>query len=290
VTPTIKKKSQRGFGLIILVMLIAVSAILIASTTLMMKNAVAQIQLQIDQTKAYYLAQSGVMRAIHNWFISSATDTSRRYAELNTTITGNQIFKTGSQANFAYFSFNSADWQTSNTILRAWNIRNIHSTNSITVKSVKISWSPAAPGVNLNRIRLANTTVASGPFLNGATIPLTLSTLTSGSAWGGNNTNLRWTGNPTATGNITINAQWTFNDDSATKDSVTHNVLFWNGAQAGAGLPGQHTFSVTSTGQVNQSGGQAFKVLSTVKATVSGDPSSGNVEVIDWEKVDKNIP
>lgn len=250
------------------------------------------MQLRIDKVKAHYLAQAGVMNAIHNWLASNNNETNRRYAELNTTVTGNQIFKTGCQANFAYFALDQSDWQVANTVLRRWQIANIHSANAITIKSVVVSWNPASPGVTLTEVRLNNTVVASGSFANGALIALTPTALASGGNWSGNNTRFTWSGNPTNTGSITIHAQWTFNDDSATKDSVTHNVLFWNGAQNNTGRPLMHTFCVTSTGQVAQtSGKEGFPILKTIKATCSGSPASGaNVEIMDWQEVDKNIP
>ena len=284
--------NDKGLGLIVLIALIAIFGFISVGASVALTNGVNEMQLRIDKVKAHYLAQAGVMRAIHNWLSSNSTEASRRYAELNTTISGNQIFKTGCQANFAYFQFSSAVWASSNTILNSWRMTNIHSANSITVKSVTVSWSPAVSGVVLNRIRLNGSIVASGSFTNGSVVPLTLTALTSGSSWSGSTTDFRWSANPTGTGSITINAQWTFNDDTSTKDSVTHNVLFWNGAQSAAGRPTTRTFCVTSTGQVAQSSGkEGFPILKTVKATCSGTPGSGaNVEIMDWQELDKNIP
>ena len=306
--------NQKGFGLVILVALIAISGILVGSTALLMSNSTRQMQLKIDQSKAYYLAQAGIMRAIYNWRISNATDTSRRYAQLNTTVTGNQIFKTSggtlanmTQANFAYFSFDeggtsNADWNPTSR-LRRWTIRNIHTnvagtSDGIIFKQVKISWTPSG-AETLTEISL-NNRKTSGSFANGSTVTLSGTvaqrTLAANSAWTGNNNYFQWSGVPPDP--ITVTVQWIFNDDSTTKDSQTHSVIYWDGCKSAANCDGlgtefgrrvMHTFAIMSTGQVNQSGGKAFKVLQTVKATVSGTPASG-VEIIDWQKVDKNIP
>ena len=284
--------NHKGFGLVILIALIAIFGIISIGTSVVLTNGINQMQLRIDKVKAHYLAQAGAMRAIHNWLSSNAGEANRRYAELNTTVTGNQLFKTGCQANFAYFQFGSAAWASANTVLRAWQITNIHSANAITLKSVKVNWVPAAVGVNLTQIRLNNVSVASGSFANGSVISLASTSLASGSNWSGNNTNFTWSANPMSGASITIRAQWTFNDDSATKDSVTHNVLFWNGAQSNAGRPATRTFCVTSTGQVAQSTGkEGFPILETVKATCSGSAGAAtNVEITDWQELDKNIP
>ncbi len=298
---TLRTKKEKGFGLVILVVIIAVAGILITSTSLYFRDATRQMQLGIDQIKAYYLAQAGVMRALYNWRVSNATDINRRYTELNTTITGNQIFKTGSQANFAYFTFDAVngqqdtEWFAGNTRLRRWRIRNIHSANSITVTKAKVSWSPVGT-TTLSDIQLNNNSVATGaggPFASGTEITLTNSaanrTLLPGAVWSGNNTYLTWNGSgPPDPALVTV--EWTFADDSPTKDSKAHRVVYWNGAKSGAGRPTEHTFSVTSTGQVNQSSG-GFKVLKTVKATVSGTPGGGSsMEITDWDKIEKNIP
>jgi len=65
----------------------------------------------------------------------------------------------------------------------------------------------------------------------------------------------------------------------------------WDGAHSGAGLPLQRTFTVMSTGQVNQSAAAGhFKVMKTVKAALSGAPGATSMEITDWEEDEKNIP
>ena len=55
-------KDRSGFGLLLMVGLIAVSGILLSSSLWFFANEMRQIQLRIDQTKAHCLAQAGVMR------------------------------------------------------------------------------------------------------------------------------------------------------------------------------------------------------------------------------------
>lgn len=301
--------NRGGYGLILFILVIAIIGILTAATGLLFANAGRELQLRIDDGKAYYLAQAGVMDCIQDWRVSNATDLNRRYDDQNITLTGNQLFKTGCQANFAYFYFNgggtaTAQWQNgsgSRRRLRRWNLRNIHvaeagTADNIIVTQARVTWTPTN-AAQLIDLRLNNVSVipAGGPFANGTTLTLTGTaaqrTLTPGSTWTGNNTYLEWNINPStpAAGVIQVRVQWTFADNSATKDSVSHAAEFWNAAQAGA-APVRRTFCVTSTGQVNQTVG-AFKVMETVKATVSSISAAyTSQEIINWEKIDKNIP
>lgn len=296
-------QNSKGFGLILLIFLIAVFGILFAGTSVILTNASRRLQLEIDKTKAHYLAQAGVMRGIYDWKIDAAGEAARQFDDLNTTITGNQIFKTGCQADFAYFSFNltqDTEWFTSGgrQRLRRWRLRNVHvaeagTADNIIVTSVKISWTPA--GSTVRQVQLGGSVVlAVGSYANGSTNVLTgtagARTTTPGSLNGGNGTFIEWNTAPDPPDPITVNVQWTFSDNSSTKDSISRNILYWDGARAGT-PPTNHTFMVTSTGQVNQSGGQAFKVLETVRATVSGAPGGATaMEITDWQTLEKHIP
>ncbi len=105
-------RSQSGFGLILLVAVISVSTVLLYASGRMFEDSMRETQLRIDQAKAYYLAQAGVVRAAWDWYKSNTTtDTSRRWSSLNTTVAGNMLFKAGSDSagallhsNFAYYT------------------------------------------------------------------------------------------------------------------------------------------------------------------------------------------
>jgi Tfp pilus assembly protein PilX len=306
--------NQTGFGLVILIALIAITGIFVTSTALFFMDATRDVQLKIDKTKAYYLAQAGVMRAIYNWRVSHATVTSRTYSEINATVTGNQIFKAGGQnaplnivqANFAYYTFNQGQdtgWNDTggNSRLRRWRIRNIHTPvagtgDNITFTAVKVSWTATVGTPTLRTVRVAGAgspVIPFGTYASGTTVTFTSPvTLTVGNVWTGNNNYLEWNGTGADVDSISnVRVQWTFQDDSTTEDSKSYEMTYWNGPQSGpgSGPPTYHIFTITSTGQVNQSGGKAFKVLETIKSTVSRTPAD-LIEIINWEKMDKNIP
>ena len=294
-------RKRSGIGLTILVALIAIAGLMVLGSTRVMENMARQMQLRIDQTRAHYLAQAGAMQSIYNWRVSNAAEMSRSYDDINTTVTGNLIFKTLAQANFAYFSFNSTDnavWANvgGNDQLQLWRLKNIHvaeagTADNLVLSRVKVSWSPAGGG-NLRRIQLnvgggSTVVLAVGSYANGADTALSATyTLTPGQTTQSVNTFLEWVGAQPAT---LVTVQWTCNDNSATVESKTHEVVYWNGAQAaGAGRPTMHSFSVASSGQVNQTLANYFKVMKTVKATVAGQISPA--EITDWDEVDKNVP
>ncbi|HTL70509.1 MAG TPA: hypothetical protein VL404_04370 [Candidatus Eisenbacteria bacterium] len=294
---------ERGFGLILLITLIAIASIFISGTTIFVTNAARETQLKTDRAKAASLAQAGLLQALHNWRVSNASEASRTYSELNATVTGAQGYQTGTQADFAYFTFDSpanAFWSGSNT-LAGWTIRNIHSASAtplsnLTVKQAIVSWTPQGNASRrLSRIRLNGTPVYNASAPNGALIPLTGSaaarTLAPGASWTGNNTDLRWSGALPSPVRVTV--QWIFQDDSSTVRSRSHSVVYWDGAQANAATataarPSRHTFSIVATGRVSETT-KLPRVLSTVKATVSGNAAGGFMEIIDWDGVDQNL-
>ena len=321
-------RNDRGIGLTILVAIIAIAGIVMLSSGRVLQNMSRRTQLLVDQEKAHYLAQAGIMRAIYDWRISNATETLRRYTGLRpVAVTGSLFYQTktnvaadqGTAANYAYFNFNSgpAVWGVTagRKRLQSWSLMNIRvndgaSTNdNIIVTQAKVSWTPNAAGnqATLRTISLNGTVfVAAGAFANGATITGTAlvaaRTLAPAAAFAGATTYLEWNTTTDAGAPqdpidpLIVTVQWTFSDDSATRDSKTHEVVYWglatNGIistvlQAGA-APARRTFCITSTGLVNQSVDNYFPVLKTVRATVSGTPA--NPEIIDWDELDKNIP
>lgn len=299
-------RSRSGIGLTILVILIAVTGLVLVGSVRAFENASRQTQLRVDQVKAYYLAKAGVMRAVWDWYASdTATDTNRRYTHNSvlgsngTTVVGNGVFKYGydgnegspaiNQSNFAYYVMNGsgdgANWFTpsgSNRGLRQWRLYNIHTTGAITLTQMKISWSPTGTAL-LNDIVLNGVSVwPGGTASSGTTVDITDTTLANNGSWGGATTYIQWNSSPPDP--VAVTAQFIYSGDSATLDARSHEVVLWNGSQAGS-PPAQRSFTVTSTGEVTQTTGNSFKVLKSVKASVSG-----SLEIMDWDEGDKNIP
>ena len=93
-------RTKKGIGLLVMVTLIAIGGIMITISARVFENMARQTQLRVDQTKAHYLAQAGVMRAIWNWYtVNTTVEGSRRREVINTTVTGNNLFKAGMDDN-----------------------------------------------------------------------------------------------------------------------------------------------------------------------------------------------
>ncbi len=213
---------------------------------------------------------------------------------VNTINAGGTITSRSWAAAIATFYEPSANWFTSgvNRQLRQWRLKNIHNASSIILNKIIVTWTPVGAEL-LNGVSLNGVTVSpAGTFASGATIDLTASaaasrTLAFGDSWGGTTTYLQWNASPADP--VKVTCQFIFSGDSTTTDDRTGNMVMCNGLQAGGGLPLQRSFTVTSTGQVVHTVGEAgIKVMDTVKATVSS--TGANAEITDWDEESMNIP
>ena len=193
--------------------------------------------------------------------------------------------------------YGSAGWFVSgaNRHLRQWQVRNINNGNAIVLEKMKVSWTPSAGAERLTDIQLNGTSVWTGTATSGTTIDITDTSLANGAFWGDTGTYLQWNAAVNGGGAVTITCQFIYTvvagPASATNSDLnSHEVVMWNGAQSGAGLPTAKTFTVVSSGQVNQNLGGNFKILDSVKAVISGTPGVAAYEVVDWDDEDKNIP
>jgi hypothetical protein len=182
-------------------------------------------------------------------------------------------------------------WITSgaNRRLTQWQLYNIHTSSSITLDKIRVSWTGGGAARLNNFVLNGVSKWPGGTATSGSTIDITDTALVAGAHWGGNSTYLQWdNGGPADP--VTILCQFIFSGDSSTSDAKTHNAIMWDGDQAGGGLPQRRTFNVVSTGQVNQTGAHAFKVLRSVKAIISSSPGTAAFEIVDLDEEDNNIP
>lgn len=96
-------RSRSGMGLITMIAIIAMISVVLLGSVRVFENVSRRTQLRIDKTKAYYLAQAGIVRSIWKWYTDNdATTTNeiqRNWSPINTTIAGtNTLFKTGYEA------------------------------------------------------------------------------------------------------------------------------------------------------------------------------------------------
>lgn len=208
-------------------------------------------------------------------------------------------------AGVAAVFYQGARWYTvpatSNRQLSGWRLTNIAAAaaSTITIDRMKVSWTGGG-AARLTAVAVGGTTIWTGSAVSGTTIDVTNTALAGNrAAWSGYNTYFQWdNGGPADP--LDVSVQFIFSGDSATVDDRTHEVKMWSGCQTADncdglgtafGLPRERTYTVTASGQINQTRGGYFKVLKTIRATVSQSPGAGNntLEITDWDEGDKAI-
>ena len=184
------RRNESGFGLILLVALIAISGILTTSTALYFRSAAREVQSKIDLVRAQYAADAGIMEAIYRWHTSHTDDTLRSYAH-NTPSTlpilyGNVRYVANPMmSNFAYFNLSGANGAENQTFwgengwtgapvsclsrrYQGWTVKNINNNaviqagqpNTVRFKTVRVDWTaPAGNTARLVDIRLGGVSV-----------------------------------------------------------------------------------------------------------------------------------
>src|SRR3990167_7459016 len=98
-----KLSGQKGFGLLLLIALIAVSGILMGSIVIFMIHSSNHSILRMNKVRAHYLAQGGVMNALQAFSASYGLDDSDASYEFNAWAQGGDSISTNFKSNYAYF-------------------------------------------------------------------------------------------------------------------------------------------------------------------------------------------
>lgn len=143
-----RRSGNSGSGLIILVMLIAVSAIVMSNSISAFVESTRQTQLRIDQLKARHLARAGVVKAAWDWYKSNTTiELNRRWSTVDTTVAGNMRFKAGLTSSGTYLHSNYAYFtSTSDTSALPALVKNINTATN-TSANTSIALTVPASGV-----------------------------------------------------------------------------------------------------------------------------------------------
>ena len=195
-----KAPDQRGFGLLLMIILIAVSAILVSSITIFLVNASNYSTIRLQKMRAHYAAKAGVMKALYDWTTSyDLDDTTGAYATASFS-NGNDLIDLDFDSNYAYFmsdapiynaqwwplsnppvpnppspvslttppnSFcTSVAWTSGNSRLYGWTLQNVHSNtgnaanDNLILTGATVRCTGAAG--SLNQIRLSTSSLSAG--------------------------------------------------------------------------------------------------------------------------------
>lgn len=126
------RANQKGFGLILMIILIAISMVMVGSIVSFMASASNLSIVRINKVRSYYLALGGIMRTLHSWTISYTNlldDMTGSYQDYRWTGNGSaEIADTGfNKSDFAYFmmdapNFNAQWWPLTSPIFPANNL------------------------------------------------------------------------------------------------------------------------------------------------------------------------
>lgn len=247
--------------LIVVIILIAFTTILVATTTIFLAQALNLGIVKVSQAQAIDAAGAGIYKAIVDYRNNGAWT-----AETDTQITGNIYYSIGDEdSTFLQVDASNPTLYGNNRKLKDITIYNLNSADNITINTLTISWSPDN-GEALTRINFADGSVEwTGSASSGQSIPLTY-TFTAGNDY---SFKLIWAvGNNMST--KTITAQFGFTDGS----SRNVNLLV-------SGSAGSNDFLIKSTGKV--------VAKDTWKRTIVATYDVGTEEITLWQESSSHL-
>lgn len=193
---------QKGFGLILMIIVIAVTVVLVSSITIFVVNASNYGIIRLNKLRAHYLAEGGVMTALQEFIASYNLDDSKASYTMAQWTEGSDSINFDFKANYAYFLSDApnfiSQWypQTTPTIpstpnpatpipappnqfctsatftnghsrLYGWTLQNIHSdTGSAANDNLVVAGATVrwtgSASLRVNQIRLSTTTASTG--------------------------------------------------------------------------------------------------------------------------------
>jgi len=252
---------KRSIVLIELIIIIVLLAIITLGITTYISEALNFNATSINQQKAIYAAQAGVMKAIvdyeTNGSITAATDAQ---------IADNLYYSIGGAGMF-FLADCSNPSIIANRKLKDISMTNLSSTEDVIITHMQVSWTPDS-GENLTSIDLGRTTVEwSGTAQSGTNVDMTDYTIPAGTTE--NDVWLDWEVGSDISA-MTISAILTFSDAS------TLEIVLLN-----AGQGSSNAVIITSTG----------KAVSPYvwRRTLKAGYDVGTSEIISWEESQEHI-
>ena len=249
--------NNKGIVLIVVVIVIALLGIVAIASTTYITEALRFNTTNIDQGKAFYMAQAGVMAAIVDYSDGDAWSPVQ-----NVNVTGEFYYHVGEDMNFFRIDASSPTLFSGNRRLRNITLYNANASSNIVLDAITISWDTDG-GETLTNIDFAGGSDEwIGSVSSGQSISLSY-TFIAGSSY---SLQLDWSVGDDLSGK-TITAQFDFSDGS----SRSANLLDF-------GSGGNDEFSITATGEVRT--GAVVEARRTLSATYD----VGTSEITSWEE------
>jgi len=252
---------NKGIVLIVVVIVIALLGIIAVGVTSYITEALQFNIMNINQEKALYMAQAGVMAAIVDYSDDGAWSPAQ-----NVNVTGEFYYHAGQDANFLLVDASNPETSGGGRHLRKIPIQNINSTSSITITDMIVSWTS---GGNITKVKLDGTTVWDSTAASPASINITDFSIASGVSHTGNN-DQKWEFSQAISGDVIVT--FIFSDGSQRKVYLLDDDL---------GV--DNDFSITATGEIRS--GATIEARRTLIATYD----VGTSEVTSWEESPNHI-
>ncbi|MCF7908238.1 MAG: hypothetical protein K9L86_05165 [Candidatus Omnitrophica bacterium] len=251
---------HKSFALIAVIIIVVLMAIVALGIVVYISQALEYNIASIDQQKAFYAAQAGVMAAVADYEADGLVS-----AQADIAIDPNTYYSFGGSGMFFI-----ADSSTTNIIANR-KLKNVSMTNvsggDLTITHVQVSWTPDA-GENLISIDLGRATAEwTGTAQSGTNIDMADFTIPAGTTE--NDVWLDWEIGSDITP-MTITAVITFSDGS------TVEVMLLN-----SGLTSDNVMNITSTGKIVTN--------YTWRRTLKAAYDIGTSKIVSWEESQDHI-
>jgi len=256
-----EKLNNKGIVLLSVILIIVFFSVAAIGITTYIVEALKLNVAHINQEKAFYAAQAGVMHAIvdyvNNGSITAVTDTQ---------IATDTYFSIGGSGMF-FLADASNPTIIASRKLKDVSMTNLNSTSAVTITHMQVSWTPDG-GENLISIDLGRATVEwSGTAPSGTNIDMADYTIGAGVTE--NDVWLDWETGSDITAK-TISAILTFSDGS------TVEIILLN-----AGMASNQEIVITSTGK--------FTGTYTHERTLKASYDIGTSEITSWEESQEHL-
>jgi len=248
--------NKRGIILVEVIIIITLLAVIVSGVTIYIAETLRFDVVTIQQDKALYAAQAGVMRSIVDYELNGSIT-----AVTDAQIEGDLYYTTGGAGMFFLADASSPDIL-ANRFLRGISMTNLSSTDDLTITHMQVSWTPDS-GENLIGIDFGRATVEwSGTAASGTNLDMIDYTIAAGDTE--NDIWLDWEVGSDITA-MTISALLTFSDGS-----TLEIVLLDEGSGS------SNAITITSTGIV--------VAADTWRRTLEAAYDVGTSEIISWDE------
>ncbi|MEW6101247.1 MAG: pilus assembly PilX N-terminal domain-containing protein [Candidatus Omnitrophota bacterium] len=247
-------RQNKGFALIQAIIIITLLSIVSLGISVYISESLRLNLALINQDKALYMAQAGIMRAIVDYRPDTLWD-----AAQNINVSGEFYYHLGEDSNFLWVDASSP--QASGKNLKRIALKNANAASSITITDIILAWTF---GGDITKVTLGNTTVWTGTVSSPASLNINDLSIASGVSYAGANDQV-------------------FQFSNNVSDEVVCTFIFSDGSTfktylLKSGLGANREFSITATGEIRN--GPVVEARRTLSATYD----TGTDRITSWQE------